>query len=531
MKGSLRWRFLLIIGITILSIIYIIPSIFGSKLPYWWKKPLPNDKVHLGLDLQGGMHLVLGVKLEKAVENALASSITTLKDSLKKDGVIYDEVKRVDHSSIELKLIKDDDITKTNEILGDYYTFQITSPYQGDKTRFLLTLRTEEINRIRSSAIDQAQKTISDRVDQFGVTEPTIVKQGDDRILIQLPGIKDTERAIALIGKTAQLEFKLVDEENNLDKALQGEVPEGSEIFYEKSRDKITGLMTQKPYLLKKATLMSGDVITDARVQPGEYGIPYVSMSFNKIGGKVFAQITEENVGKRLAIVLDDNVYSAPVIREKIEGGRAQITGQFTDDEARDLAIILRAGALPAPVEILEQRTVGPSLGKDSITTGFISLIIGTISVMICMILFYNLSGLMADVGLILNLFIIMGFMAAFKATLTLPGVAGMILTVGMSVDNSVLIFERIREELDLGKTIKAAIEAGFDKAFITIIDSSLTTIVAAIILYYFGTGPVKGFAVTLTIGLMGSVFCSVIFNRYVYELFLSKMKIVKLSI
>ncbi|MGA1875317.1 MAG: protein translocase subunit SecD [bacterium] len=531
MKGNLKWRFILIAMVTIVSVAYVIPSIFGSKLPYWWKKPLPSEKVHLGLDLQGGMHLVLGVKLDKAVENSLEATVTSLKDGMRKEGVVYDEVRRIDDKSVELKVVREDFAEQVDEVLKDYYNFHITFPYQGDNTKFLLTLRNEEIDRIRRSAIDQAKKTISDRIDQFGVTEPTIAKQGDDRILIQLPGIRDTERAIALIGKTAQLEFRLVDDEHNVDQALQGELPEGTEVLYERSRDKVTGRLVKKPYLLKKATMMAGDVLTDARVQPGEYGVPYVSMTFNKAGGKLFGQITGENVGKRLAIVLDDNVYSAPVIREKITGGRAQITGSFTDEEARDLAIVLRAGALPAPVEILEQRTVGPSLGKDSIHRGFKALLVGTALVLIFMVMYYKLSGLIADFGLFINLLTLMAFLAAVKATLTLPGVAGIILTVGMAVDNNVLVFERIREELDLGKTIKAAITGGFDKAYITIIDSSATTLIAALILYQFGTGPIKGFAVTLSVGLVGSVFTAVIVSRFIYDWFLSKRNIAKLSI
>ncbi len=531
MNRNLKWRFLLIAGISIVSIIYIIPSIFGPKLPYWWKKPLPEEKVHLGLDLQGGMHLVLGVKLDKAIENALEATATSLKDGMRREGVIYDYTKRVDDKSVEIRVVKERFVTQVDDVLKDYYNYHISYPYQGDRTKYLLTLKPAEINLIRKSAFEQAIKTIRDRIDQFGVMEPTVAKQRDDRILIQLPGVKDTQRAIALIGKTAQLEFRLVDDEHSVEKALQGDVPEGSQISYERSRDKVTGRITKKPYLLKKTVLMTGEVLTDARMQTGEYGNAHVSMAFNKVGGKLFAQITGENVNKRLAIVLDDNVYSAPVIREKISGGRAQITGSFTDDEANDLAIVLRAGALPAPVEILEQRTVGPSLGKDSIRRGLQSLIFGTILVLVFMVIYYKLSGLIADFAVFLNLLILMAFLAFFRATLTLPGVAGIILTVGMAVDNNVLVFERIREELDLGKTVKAAIAGGYDKAFITIIDSSATTLIAALILYQFGTGPIKGFAVTLSIGLCGSVFTAVVVSRFIYDWFLSKTNITKLSI
>jgi len=530
-KSNLKWRFWLITIIILLSVIYVIPTFLGSKLPYWWRKPLPTDKIHLGLDLQGGMHLVLGVKLEKAIENALEGTVSALKDEIQKKGAVYDYIKRVDRRSIELNLVKADFVPKVQEILNDYFNFTITHPYQGSETKFLLTFKEAEIARLRESTIEQARKTITDRIDQFGVAEPTVAKQGEDQILVQLPGIKDTQRAIDLIGKTAQLEFKLVDEEHSLDKALQGDIPEGSEILYERSRDKVTGQIVKKPYLLKKTALMTGNLLTDARVQPGEFGTPYVTMTFNKFGAMLFEQITGENVGKRLAIILDDNVYSAPVIREKIGGGRAQITGNFTDEEARDLAIVLRAGALPAPVEILEQRTVGPSLGYDSIRMGIISFIIGTVLVIVFTLLYYNLSGIIANIATFLNILIVLAFMAAFKATLTMPGIAGIVLTVGMAMDNIVIIFERIREELDLGKTAGAAIAAGYDKAFSAVWDSAMTNVIAAIILYIFGTGPVKGFAITLSVGLISGVFTAVVLTHFIFDWLLLKRNITKLSI
>ena len=531
MKSNLKWRTWLIVIITALSILYVIPSFLESKLPYWWKSPLPTDKVHLGLDLQGGMHLVLGVKLEKALENSLETTVGALKDEIRKKGAVYDEIKRINRRSLEIKVVKADFVPKVQEVLDDYYNFSITHPYQGDETRFLLTFKEAEVQRLREATLDQAQKTITDRIDQFGVSEPTVAKHGEDQILVQLPGVKDTQRAIDLIGKTAQLEFKLVDDEHNLDKALQGEIPEGGEILYERSRDKVTGQVVKKPYLLKKRALMTGNLLTDARIQPGEYGTPYVSMTFNKFGALLFEQITGENVGKRLAIILDDTVYSAPVIREKIGGGKAQITGSFTDEEARDLAIVLRAGALPAPVEILEQRTVGPSLGYDSIRTGIISFIIGTLLVILFTISYYKLSGIVANIATFVNVLMVLAFMAAFRATLTMPGIAGIVLTVGMAMDNIIIIYERIREELDLGKTAGAAISAGYDKAFSAVWDSAMTNVIAAIILYIFGTGPVKGFAVTLSIGLIGGVFTSVVLTHVIFDWFLLKRKITKLSI
>ena len=351
-------------------------------------------------------------------------------------------------------------------------------------------------------------------------------------MVIQLPGIKDSARAKNLIGKTALLEFKLVDEEHGMDEALKGHVPEGSVITYGSILDRETGRRTNVPYLLKSKTLLTGSSLESAQVKISDrFGEPHVALKFNAQGAKDFDRITGENVKKRLAIVLDGTVHSAPVIQEKISGGDAQITGSFTPEEARDLAIVLRAGALPAPVQILEERTVGPSLGQDSIDQGILATMIGSLLVVLFMAIYYKLSGLVADTALVINVILILGTLAAFKATLTLPGIAGTLLTVGMAVDANVLIFERVREELRLGKTVRAAIDAGYGKAFITIIDTHVTTIVAALFLFSFGTGPVKGFAVTLTIGLLASLFTAVFVTRIVFDYFVWNRKIQKLSI
>jgi preprotein translocase subunit SecD len=334
-----------------------------------------------------------------------------------------------------------------------------------------------------------------------------------------LPGIKDPERALALIGKTARLEFKLVDEEHSVQEALKGNIPPAREILYQIIRDPATGLTRKKPYLVKKRTLLTGEYITDARVQiESQFNQPYVSLSFDARGARLFDKITAENVGKKLAIVLDNHVYSAPEIRERISGGRAQITGHFTMEEAKDLAIVLRAGALPAPVKILEKRTVGPSLGRDSIERGFKSMLIGGILVIVFIALYYKVFGLIADMALLLNVFFIMAGLALFGATLTLPGIAGIILTIGMAVDANVLIFERIREELRQGKPPITAIDNGYSKAFVTILDANVTTFIAALVLFQFGTGPVRGFAVTLSIGIVASFITAVFMTRIVVD-------------
>ncbi|MBI5183115.1 MAG: protein translocase subunit SecD, partial [Nitrospinae bacterium] len=359
--------------------------------------------------------------------------------------------------------------------------------------------------------------------------EPTIQREGTRRIIVELPGIDDPKRAINLIGSTALLEFKLIDEEQGVEDALKGDIPEGDEILYE--RDKKTGKEI-RPYLLKKDAVLTGDSLTMAEVRiNNQYNEPYVGIGFDKEGARIFREITGENVGRRLAIVLDKNVYSAPVIREKISGGEAQITGNFTPEEAHDLVIALRAGALPAPVNILENRTVGPSLGQDSIKKGIISTLIGGIVVIVFMIIYYKLSGFVADIALFLNLIIILGILAYLKASLTLPGIAGIVLTIGMAVDANILIFERIREELRRGKTVRASIELGFSRAFWPIFDSNLTTIIAAVILFQFGTGPIRGFATTLTIGIAASMFTAIFVSRVIFDSVLSWKKINKLSI
>ncbi len=309
-------------------------------------------------------------------------------------------------------------------------------------------------------------------------------------------------------------------------------MPPGTEVLYQIEEDADSKRSLKKPFLIKKRSLLTGAYLTDARVQiDSQYSEPYVSLNFDKKGARLFERITEENVNKRLAIILDKTVYSAPVIQEKISGGQARITGNFTAEEARDLAIILRAGALPAPVRFIEERTVGPSLGSDSINKGLISMGVGGIAVILFMIIYYKGSGLIADLALILNLILIAGGLAGFQATLTLPGIAGIILTIGMAVDANVLIFERIREEMRLGKTPHAALDAGYSRATLTILDANVTTLIAALVLFQFGTGPIKGFAVTLSLGVISSLFTALILTRSIFDYLLINRKMKKLSI
>lgn len=532
MKKNLGLRAAIAGILIVIGLIYLTPSILKT-LPGWWAGFLPKEKIRLGLDLQGGMHLTLEVDAIKAVESSLERNIEELRSDMRKKHIRYADIKRVGSEAIELRLFREKDINTFKDLISRQYPdFTITPSPTGQVGAIRILLKPKIRERIMKLATDQALETIRNRIDQFGVTEPDIRPQSHNRILIQLPGIKDPERAIALIGKTARLEFKLVDDEHSVQEALKGNIPPAREILYQITRDPQTGITKKIPYLLKKRTLLTGEYITDARVQiESQFNQPYVSISFDARGARLFDKITAENVGKRLAIVLDNHVYSAPEIRERISGGRAQITGNFTMEEAKDLAIVLRAGALPAPVKILEKRTVGPSLGRDSIEKGFKSMLIGGVLVVLFIAFYYKLFGLIADMALLLNVFFIMAGLALFGATLTLPGIAGIILTIGMAVDANVLIFERIREELREGKPPITAIDNGYSKAFVTILDANVTTFIAALVLFQFGTGPVRGFAVTLSIGIVASFTTAVFMTRIVVDYLIYNLKWKQLSI
>ncbi len=537
MKKDFFWRVSLIVIATVLSIIFYLPSTgLNKSLPEWLQK----YGIVLGLDLQGGVHLVYEVDGDTAVDvtiERIASSLT----NIFKEKKIEAEAGKAGSDIVVVS--EDTDIIDT--VTSEFPNIELSSQSEG---RLVFSLRDGEADRIKNFALDQALETIRNRVDQFGVAEPTIHKQSDNEIVIQLPGVKDTRRAIDLVGKTAILEFKLLDDESPVAaqlpgtilpdqeeetlKQFAGQIPEGDEILFGREVHKDTGVETKRVYLLKRQTLMTGEFLTEARVNIDQrYNEPYVSISFDATGAKLFEQITANNVKKRLAIVLDDNVYSAPVIQEKIAGGNAQISGSFTMQEARDLAIVLRSGSLPAPLKMLQNVTVGPSLGRDSINAGINAGIIAGLLVILFMIFYYRMSGVIADFALVLNIVFLIGVLSAFNATLTLPGIAGIILAIGMAVDSNVLMFERIREELRLGKTPRAAIDSGYDKAFWTIFDSHVTTLITAIVLFQFGTGPIKGFAVTLGWGVFINLFTALIGTKTVFDLISSKWEMKKLSI
>jgi preprotein translocase subunit SecD len=511
----------------------VVAVIVGSILlvaPRDWRGH-PRQPINLGLDLQGGIHLVLGVDLEKGIQNVLDRMAGDLRAALQQKG-IGAQVTRQGQAGLLVQLASPQAFQQAQQALATFVEFD-TRAQDPAVGRIELTLKEKVITERRNSFVDQGLKVIRNRVDQFGVAEPTIQKQGENRILVQLPGVQDPARAKALIGKTAVLEFKLVDDQVvDVPRVVREGPPAGDEVLYQRRVDSTTKAETRVPYVVKQEILLTGDVISDATVRVSEVGEPYVSVAFDSVGARLFGEATEKNVGKALAIVLDGNVHSAPVIRERIPSGQAQISGGFTFEEASDLAIVLRTGALQAPVQILEERTVGPSLGADSIRKGVISTLAGALAVFLFMVIYYRLSGAIADLALVLNLLVLLAAMAWLQATLTLPGIAGIVLTIGMAVDTNILIFERIREEFRLGKTVRAAIDAGFRRAFTTVIDTHVTVVVSGAILYQFGTGPVKGFAVSLMIGIVASLFTAVFFTRVVFDLiYMGRRRLQTLSI
>ncbi|UCE79403.1 MAG: protein translocase subunit SecD [Nitrospiraceae bacterium] len=540
MKKNVLWRFLLI-GFTVLvAAVFFLPNTPLFKyMPAWWQKSMPNKGIVLGLDLQGGLHLVYEVQGDQAVRTSTERYAFLIKEALEKKELEAD----VKTSGLMIEVSPSTEAVE-KRITKSFSNFDIVST--GDQ--LVLRLSDDENTYIKETAAEQALETIRNRIDQFGVSEPTIVRQGENEIVVQLPGVKDPKRAIDLIGKTALLEFKLADdeaavgfdlpsliapgEEDDVLAEFQDKIPPEDEILFLKRKNPETGIETKSPILLKKKTLLTGDLLSEARVSiDTQYSEPYVSITFNSEGAKRFAEITGDHVNERLAIILDNTVYSAPVIREKIPGGSAQISGRFTMEEAKDLSIVLKAGALPAPLNMLQNVTVGPSLGRDSIEAGKIAGIIATIAVILFMLIYYRFSGLIADFALFLNVVLLLGAMASLNATLTLPGIAGIILAIGIAVDSNVLMFERIREELRAGKPPRSAIDFGYDKAFSTIFDSHVTTLITAAVLFQFGTGPIKGFAVTLSLGVAINLYTALIGTKSVFDLMTSRYKIKRLSI
>jgi preprotein translocase subunit SecD len=542
-------RFTLLALVVVLSVVFFLPSYkpLYQALPEFARKVLPDKGITLGLDLQGGIHMVMEVDEDRAVEIAVDRSVLSLQDLLVDKKIPAESIKRTGSKLITIQFSNGDLKPQIDKLLIDEYPSFVEKDAAGSANSIVIELREAEVKRIKDSAINQALETIRNRIDQFGVAEPLVQRQGLKQIVVQLPGVKEPKRAKDLIKETALLEFKMLDEDNQMKMdfpvrvpkekeaetlaKFESKVPDGDQILFERVVDKDTGREFRIPFLVKKRVMLTGDVLSDARVSIGQFNDPYVSITFDGKGGREFERITSENVKKRMAVVLDNTIYSAPVIQERISGGRAQITGTFTTQEANDLAIVLRAGALPAPLKIIQDLTVGPSLGQDSIDKGVQSTLIAGAMVVVFMIVYYRLSGVIADFALVLNLVCLLGALSALNATLTLPGIAGIVLTIGMGVDSNVLIFERIREELRGGKAVRLAVDGGYEKALLTIVDSHVTTLITGVALFLFGTGPIKGFAVTLCLGIAINLFTALVGTKVIFDLLNHRHKVETISI
>lgn len=514
-----KTRVILIISFIIISFFSIVPSIYPNT-PGWWKAVLGNAEMHLGLDLQGGVYLVEKVESRKAINEKLYrdySDIKTFTGAGKND--LSFEKDRI--------IIGKNFLNKSGEIQKYLSKHHTSLEIVGNAIMF----KKSAVSRYEEESVTGALEVMRNRIDQFGLVSPTIARQGKNLIVVELPGVKNVKQAVKLIGKTARLTFKLVDDKHSLVKALNGKIPDGDEILYHTTYNKISHKTTKKPYLIKKQVLMGGSEIASANVQINRYNQPIVGVTLNSTGTTDFASITTKYTHQRLAIILDDNVISAPVIEEPILGGNASISGSFTMPQATNLAIALRSGALPAPVTIIQNNTVGPTLGADSIHDGILAAIVGTILVIGFMVFYYGFSGLIADFALLENVLFLVAALSLFGATLTLPGIAGIILTIGMSVDSNVLIFERIREELREKKPPVIAIENGYNKAFFTILDSHVTALITAAVLFYFGSGPIKGFAVTLSLGIIINLFTSLVGTKVIFDIISNKKELKKISI
>ncbi len=505
-----RWAIVTTVVIVLLGVIYASPNFLLSQdeaaEATETSALLPTKRMNLGLDLQGGSSLLLSVGVETAIRETLEAVEGSVRRELRERGarIGYSGL-RVEGRAIAFTLRDVNDAEAARDRLRnieDGFELEIDNGVD-----FRLQMTEEAEAGRRQSAVEQSIEIVRRRVDETGVAEPVIQQQGEDRILVQLPGIRDPERIKRLLGQTAKLAFHMLDESVSIQEAENGDLPAGSILLYGPEEE------GRVPYVVRRTVEVGGERLVDA--QPTfQDGQPIVSFRFDTAGGRRFGELTSENVGRRLAIVLDREVVSAPRIQTAIVGGSGIITGRFTVQEVNDLALVLRAGALPAPLTVLEERTVGPGLGADSIEAGKIASMIGLAAVVVFIIASYGLFGVMAAVALLFNLSLIVALLSVLQATLTLPGIAGIVLTIGMAVDANVLILERVREEVRNGRTPISAIDSGYRRALTTIIDSNLTTLIAAILLFQFGTGPIKGFAVTLSIGIITSMFTALMLTR-----------------
>ena len=507
-----RWQYITVIVVLLGGLILAAPNLISrqaaEELPGW----LPSDQINLGLDLRGGIYLLMEADIQGVIEERQDNLAETLRLDLRRDGVEGTRISVAPDGAVILRLADPNQVDLVKDIARRQSVDYVVTSEGDDGVR--VAYSEQALVQIANQIMEQTLEIIRVRIDETGTREPSIQRQGAERVLLQLPGVDDPERVKELLKAEAKLTFKFVDQNvvPGVDRA-----PPGTEILPSREQD-----LSGQPlsYAVKKRAMVNGENLVDAQATFQD-NQPVVSFRFDSEGAKRFARATQENVGRLFAIVLDDEVISAPVIREPILGGSGVISGRFTTQEVNDLALLLRAGALPASLVFLEERTVGPGLGADSIRAGEIACILGFILVVIFMGSTYGLFGMVANVALIANLVLIMAALSALQATLTLPGIAGIVLTIGMAVDANVLIFERIREEARLGRGPVGAIDAGFRRAITTILDSNLTTLIAAFLLFFFGSGPVKGFAVTLSLGIISSMFTAFMVTRLLVALWL----------
>lgn len=520
MAKNLRWKLL------------VIAAVIGVSI---WAFYPPEQKVRLGLDLKGGVHLVLRVQTDDALRLETETTVERLREQLRTQNITVGNITPASITSFSVEGVPADQDQAFRQALTDVeLVFNRSSGAGGSYT---FEMKPNMAQQFRSEAVTQALQTIERRVNELGVAEPIVARHsGTDQILVQLPGVTDVRRAKEIIRSTAILELKLVEQgpfpdEASARQAYGGNVPPDIQILPGQSEGVQPG---ERPgtvyYAVRRVAAVTGRDLRNARPSLDENNRPAVQFTLNNEGARKFGTFTGANVGRQLAIVLDNRVYSAPRIDTRIDGD-GRITGSFTQQEAADLSLVLRSGALPASLTYLEERTVGPSLGEDSIRSGVYASVGGLVFVMLFMLAYYKLSGFNAMTSIVVNLIILLGLMAYLGATMTLPGIAGFILTIGMGVDSNVLIFERIKEELQTAKGVKQAVAAGFDRVFLTILDTHVASLISAAFLFQFGTGPIRGFATTLTIGLLANVFTAVFVSRTMFELFLSRRHVAKLSI
>jgi preprotein translocase subunit SecD len=535
MNPNLKWKAIFIVLVIVGCIYGLIGlPVFPTSLAQL--KDNFSHQIKLGLDLQGGTHLVLQVQTQEAVAQETDQTVERLTTQMRQKNVRYDEVRRVDDTHILVRNIPADQLSPFRDLVNDQLSRSWDmAPAAGEPSSYMLTMRGLRATEIREQTMTQSIETIERRINALGLTEPTIQQRGgqnQNEILVQLPGEGDPARAKEVIQAGGQLELRLVEDPQAYPSqaaALAGHggiLPQGSELLSGRNESRsASDAGGESWYIVSRSPIVTGRDLRGATENrstqnPGQWQINF---SLSPDAARRFGPFTEQNIGRQMAIVLEHRVYSAPVIHGRIEDSGV-IEGNFSQDSAHDLALVLRAGALPASIKYLEERTVGPSLGVDSIRHGVQASVLSLIVVMIFMLVYYRLSGANAVLALILNLVILLAALAAFGAVLTLPGIAGVILTIGMGVDSNVLVFERIREELRNGKSAASAVQAGFDKAFLTIIDTHVTTVVSAFFLFLFGTGPIRGFAITLTIGLIANVFTAIYVSKTIFQYHLEKM-------